>query len=86
MAGTHNVFTDFPKDPHCEVGKLTTTTQAPCRNRQDAREDHVGDAVTEDQDHKVDNEENESRLLWCTTVILSGSHFSQRKTKLGKLR
>ena len=63
--GKHNVFTLVPKDPDCEVWKITKTTRAPFTKRQDERRDRIqlpqnfGDAMT--ADHKVLNEENESR-------------------------
>ena len=55
----------FLQDPDCEVCELTETSRAPCSNRLEARGDRAhhppkfGDAIT--PDHKVLNEENESR-------------------------
>ena len=61
-AGKHNVFTHFPKDPNCEKSLKTKITRASCRKRAHAimpRAENFGDLNT--ADHKVPNEESESR-------------------------
>ena len=60
--GKHKLFTHFPKDRGC---KRTNITGAPCRRNPESREDgipratKVWDVIT--ADHKVLNEETESR-------------------------
>ena len=58
----HSIFTHFPRDRSCEVCKQTKITRAPCVRRNGAaipRADIFGDLIT--ADHKVLNEEGESR-------------------------
>ena len=58
----HSIYTHFPKDRNCEVCLRTKMTRAPCRRRTgDAvpRATEFGDLIT--ADHKVLNEEGESR-------------------------
>ena len=49
--GDHHVFTHFPKDPNCEVSRLTKTTRARCNNTPLKRADEIalGNFVTADQ-------------------------------------
>ena len=61
-SGKHSIFTHFPNDRNCEVCLRTKVTRVLCRrrNREAAlRADKFGDLVT--ADHKVFNEEDESR-------------------------
>ena len=62
----HYVSTHFPRDPNCEVCKLTKTTRASCRNRPDARGDRI---------HL-----NESRLQHRYAVVMQdlSSYWIQR--------
>ena len=64
--GKNNLFTHFPKDPVCDVCKRTKITRAPCRRNPESREDRIPEATQYGDaragDHKVLNEENESRL------------------------
>ena len=61
-SGKHSMFTHFPKDRNCEVYLRNKMTRAPCRRRS-------GEAVLRAEkfsdlrraDHKVLNEESESR-------------------------
>ena len=39
--GNHNVYTLYPKDPHCEVCKKTNTTRARCRLKLKKRVDGI---------------------------------------------
>ena len=58
----HSIETHFPKDRNCDVCLRTKITRAPCRRRTGEAEPHppmFGDSITED--HKVVNEEGESR-------------------------
>ena len=58
----HSICTHFPKDRNCEVCLLTKMTRAPCRRRTGEaapRAEKFGDLIT--ADHKVLNEEGESR-------------------------
>ena len=60
--GNHSVYTDFPKDRHCEICQRTKSTRAPCRRRNGGavlRAEIFGDLIT--ADHKVLNENSESR-------------------------
>ena len=50
----HNVFTHFPKDPHCEMCRRTKITRAPCGKRSSnyfPRAEKCGDLIA--ADHKV---------------------------------
>ena len=94
--GKHHVFTHVQNDTNCEFCKTTNTTRTPCKNRPDARGDRVqhaqnyGDATT--TDHKVLNEENESRLHHRCAVVSTGPlllldpRFPNGATKLLKRR
>ena len=58
----HSIYTHFPKDRHCEVCSRTKMTRAPCKRRAGEavpRAVKFGDLTT--SDHKVLNEEGESR-------------------------
>ena len=60
--GKHSVHTHFPKDRNCEICKRTKITRAPCRRRTGEavlRAKKLGGLMT--ADHKVLNEEGESR-------------------------
>ena len=69
------MFTHFPKDPDCEICKITKIARAPCKNRLDARGDRInrsqncGDATTADLTAFC-NEENESRLQHRYAVVV----------------
>ena len=91
--GRHNVFTPFPRDPNCEVCKLTKTTRAPCRNRPDARWDRVHHPQPFEDllpaDHKVLTEENECLLQHSCAVVGQDLFFflskvTQRKNKIAQ--
>ena len=62
----HTLFTDFPKDTNCKVCRGSKVTRAPCARNSDDRADRIkvaerlGDMIT--ADHKVLNEEQESRM------------------------
>ena len=71
---SHNLFSNFPKDPNCEVCRRTKVTRAPCRRNPDDRADRiqiaekVGDMIT--AYHKVLDEDWESRRHYrCTAVV-----------------
>ena len=73
--GKHNVFsTHFLQNPNCEVCKLTKITRATCRNSPEARGDRIhhrhksGNAPT--ADHKIVDEENESRMQHRHAVVV----------------
>ena len=58
----HSVYTHFPKDRNCEVCVRTKMTRAPCTRRTGEalpRAEKFGDLIT--ADHKILNEEGESR-------------------------
>ena len=58
----HSIYTHFPRDRNCEVCLRTKMTRAPCRRRTGEallRTEKFGDLIT--ADHKVLNEEGESR-------------------------
>ena len=58
----HSVYTHFPKDSNCEVCLRTRITRTPFRRRTGEavpRAEKFGDLIT--ADHKVLNEEGESR-------------------------
>ena len=60
--GKHSVYTHFPEDRNCEICQRTKITRAPCRRRNGGavpRAEKFGDLIT--ADHKVLNEEGESR-------------------------
>ena len=66
----HSMYTHFPKDRNCEVCLLTTMTRALCRRR-------TGEAVPRAEkfdlitaDHKVLNEEGESRNNHRCTIVV----------------
>ena len=67
----HSIYTYFPKDRNCEVCLRTKMTRAPCRRRTgDAvpRATEFDDLIT--ADHKVLNEEGESRNNHRYTVVV----------------
>ena len=58
----HSIYTHFPEDRNCEVCLRTKMTRAPCRRctgEAVPRAEKFGDVTT--ADHKVPNEEGESR-------------------------
>ena len=60
----HSVYTHSPKDRNCEICLRTKMTRAPCRRRTGEappRAEKFGDPIT--ADHKVLNEEGESRAV-----------------------
>ena len=60
--GKHSVYTHFPQDRNCEIGKRTKITRAPCRRRNGGavpRAENFGDLKT--ADHKVLSDNCESR-------------------------
>ena len=61
-AAKHNAFTNFPKDPDCEVCKRNKITRAPCRKCSSdyiACAENFGDLIT--THHKILNEGGELR-------------------------
>ena len=63
--GRHNVVSHFPKDPNCEVCRRTNVTKEPCRILTIEQTDFLiaerfDDLIT--GDHKVLNEDQESRM------------------------
>ena len=81
--GRHNVSTYFPKDPNCEVCKLTKATRAPCRNRPEAREDRFRLPQKKLRCYsggsERSHEENECRLQHRFAVVVHdpNSHWIQ---------
>ena len=73
-ASMHDVFAHFPKDPKCDVCKLTKIVRAQCRRQPDARIDQVfgakkfADIVSAEQ--KILNEDKESRLHHRYAVVV----------------
>ena len=67
-------ITHFPKDPNCEVCRRTKVTRAPCKHNLDDRADRLKiaekfrDMIT--ADHKVLNEDQESRLHHRCAVVV----------------
>ena len=62
VSGKHSIYTHFPKDRNCDICMRTKIARAPCRKRTGAaapRAENFGDLIT--ADHKVFNEEGESR-------------------------
>ena len=62
VSGKHSVYTHFPKDPNSDICLEAKITRTHCRRRTGTivpRAEHVGDLIT--TDHKVFNEESESR-------------------------
>ena len=60
--GEHSVETHFPKDRNCDICLRTKITRASCRRRTGTavpKAENFGDLIT--ADHKVLNEESESR-------------------------
>ena len=58
----HRIYSHFPKDRNCEVCLRTKMTRAPCRRRTGEalpRAEKFGDLIK--ADHKILNEEGESR-------------------------
>ena len=67
---THRIFIHFPKDRNCEVCLRTKITTAHCRRRTGEallRAEKFGDLIT--ADHKVFNEEGESRNNQLYAVV-----------------
>ena len=61
-SGKHSVYTQFPKDPNCDICLKTKITRASCRRRAGTvvpRAEHFGDLIT--ADHKILSEGSESR-------------------------
>ena len=65
--GEHSVYTHFPRDPHCDICLKTKITRTSCRRR-------AGTVLPERNtlvaDHKVLNEESESRNNHRYVVVL----------------
>ena len=69
----HSIYTHFPKDRNCNVCLGTRITRAPCRRRTGdslPRATEFGDVIT--ADHKVLNEEGESRNNHRYAVVVQG--------------
>ena len=69
----HSVYRHFPKDRFCDVCLRTKMTRAPCRRRTGEavpRAEKFGDLIT--ADHKVLNEEGESRNNHRYAVVVHG--------------
>ena len=84
--GTHH-FSNFPKDPNCEIRKRTEITRVPCRLN---FKSHIsgatkfGDIIT--ADHKILNEEVESRnsqryAFVVQVLALNGIKVTHARTK-----
>ena len=61
-SGKHSVFTQFSKDPNCEICLKTEKTRSSCRRRAGTvmpRPENFGDLIA--AEHKVLSEESESR-------------------------
>ena len=73
-ASMHDVFAHFPKDPNCEVCKLTKIVRAQCRRQPDERIDHASGAKKfadiVSADRKILNEDSESRLHHRHAVVV----------------
>ena len=86
----HSFYTHFPKDRNCEVCLRTKMTRAPCRRRTGEalpRAEKFGDLIT--ADHKILNEEGESRNNHRYAVVVQDLstqwiQASRAKTKLHK--
>ena len=99
MAGKHHVFTQAPKDPNGEVRKRTKIAKGPCRKRSNdhiLRAEKFGDLIT--ADHKILNEEGESRnnqryaviFARCghsvdTKLPMPNKNFTRRDEKLAEV-
>ena len=87
----HRIYTHFPKDRNCEVCLRNKMTRAPCRRRTGEappRAEKFGDLKT--TDHKVLNEEGESRNKHRYAVLVQDlatqwiqSYLSKTKTSQG---
>ena len=87
----HRIYTHFPKDRNCEVCLRNKMTRAPCRRRTGEappRAEKFGDLKT--ADHKVLNEEGESRNKHRYAVLVQDlatqwiqSYLSKTKTSQG---
>ena len=71
--GKHNLHTHFPKDPKCDVCKSTQITRAFCKKncgktKRSPNAETIWAVIT--TDHKVLNEENESRLPQGFPVVV----------------
>ena len=69
--GKHNVSIHFLKDRNCEICLRTNVTKASCRTRTGGavpRAENFGDLIT--ADHKILNEEGDSRDSHCYTVVV----------------
>ena len=64
--GNHNVFTHYPKDPNCEVCKMTKTTRARCRIKPKKRVDGIAFSTIWRPDHgRSHNSERGKRVkVW----------------------
>ena len=61
-SGKHSVYTQFPKDPNCDICSKTKIMRASCRRRAGTvvpRAEIFGDLIS--MDHKILSEESESR-------------------------
>ena len=70
-SGKHSVYTHFPKDPNCDICLKAKITRTYCRRRTGTvvpRAEHFGDLIT--ADHKVFNEESESRNNHRCAVVV----------------
>ena len=74
--GKHNSSTHFCKDPNCEVCRRPKVTRAPCKRNPDDWSDRIEIAArfgdTKTADHKVLNEEQESRMHHNHAVVVQG--------------
>ena len=74
---SHNVFTQYPKGPNCNKSKVTKSTRARCntksrKRKSDARSENFVDLIT--ADHKVLNDESESRCRYRDAFIVEDEH------------
>ena len=97
--GKHSVYTHFPKDRNCEICQRTKITRAPCRRRIGGvvpRAENSGDSTT--ADHKVLNEEGESRnnhrydvvvqdlaTQWIQSYPCKNKNFTRNRKELAKV-
>ena len=69
----HSIYTYFPKARNCDVCLRTKITRSPCRRRQKGsipRAEKFCDLIT--ADHKIPNEEGESRNNHRHAVVVQG--------------
>ena len=85
-SGKHSVYTQFPKDPNCDMCLKTKITRASCTRRAGTvvpRADNFCDLITVDHSvKKVNHATIIDTPLWCKIWQHSGYNLTRAEQKL----